>query len=555
MKFTELSFTKIKSQIEDFLKAEYGKANILFSKASPYGQILSVIENLHQLSMMYLKNILTSFDINSSSATNNRVVRNTAVYAGHNISRGISSSGTLKISVKKGAKIDAGKVITLSNKMRLKNENNSLDYALHLGVDYINQTIGPNTEFYVNIIQGKWVLKTYTGTGESLQTLVINENGNNDIDNFNVQIIVNGEFWIVKKHLYDMIPDEKAAVVKTGFDGGIDVIFGNGSFGMIPPIGSVVEIYYLQTRGSVGNVYRKIGNKSEWKFMDDIYYDDNGIPSILPTKDVFDIKTYTDINYGADAESIQFTRSILPISSNNYVLALPQQYAYHIKKLGVFSHVNAYEKNGTIFISVTPNINLFKSNSDTYFTIDKSAFILDSWEKYKIDQYLKGSGVIQLTKKYKIVSPTLSYYIINIFVIPYSDVVDESLNSQIIGIISNYFLSLDKVGRIAKIDLLKLISNLPDVHSVDLQFVSKKNEDYHKNGAIEGSTDYSPNLVLGIDPILGDIIFESDELPVIRGGWSNRNYTPYSENMDDNGLKAVNIIKNGTVDAKKRDNK
>ena len=549
MKFTELSFTRIKAQIEDFLKTEYGKASILFSKASPYGQILSVIENLHQLSMMYLKSILTSFDINNNSATNNRVVRNTAIFAGHNVTRSISSSGTLKFTVKPDADLTGLSKITIPNKLRLKNQNNGLDYSIHLGVDSVTYELNNNFKFYTNIIQGKWVLKTYTGTGEQLQTLSINENGNNDIDNFNVEVLVNGEFWLVKKHLYDMIPDEKAVVVKTGFDGGIDVIFGNGSFGMIPPISALVEVYYLQTKGSVGNLFRKVnqGGK-DWKFMDDIF-DDNR--NIVKMEDLFTIEIYTDINFGADAESIEFTRSILPISSNNYVLAQPQQYAYHIKKLGVFSHVNAYERNGTIYISVTPNINLFKSNSSTYFEIDKSAFLLDDWEKYKIELYLRNSGVIQLTRKYKIVNPTLSYYAMNIFIMPYSDADDTSVNSQIRSVISDYFLNLDKVDRIAKVDILKLIANIPDIHSVDIQFISKKNEDYHRMGET-GSVDYSPERVLGIDPILGDIVFEPDELPIIRGGWVNRNNTLYG---DDGGLREVNIIKNGTVDAKKRDNK
>jgi hypothetical protein len=542
MKFTEISFTRIKAQIEDFLKKEYGKANILFSKASPYGQILSVIENLHQLSMMYLKNILNSFDINNNSATNNRVIRNTAVYAGHNITRSISSSGVLKLTSVTGNELTK---LTLSNKLRLKNDSNSLDYSLDLGTDLKTYEISNNSVIFVNIIQGKWVLKTHTGTGDPLQTLSITENGNNDIDNFNVQVIVNGEFWVVRKHLYDMIPDEKAVVVKTGFDGGIDIIFGNGSFGMIPPISAVVEIYYLQTKGSIGNYYRKANESKNWKFVDDVY-DDGG--NIINMNEAFSIETYTDISFGSDSESIEFTRSLLPISSNNYVLATPQQYAYHIKKLGVFSHVNASEKNGTIYISVTPNINLFsntKSSDFNYFTIDENVFILDSWEKYKLELYLRNSGVIQLTRKYKIVNPKLSKYIINIFIIPYSDVDDSSLNQQIMSVISDYFLKLDKVNRIAKVDLLKMISNITDIHSVDLQFISKKNEDYHKMGMIEGSIDYSPNRTLGIDPILGDIVFEDDELPIIRGGWLNRNGIPYDDKSS-SGLKSVNIIKNGT---------
>ena len=69
-------------------------------------------------------------------------------------------------------------------------------------------------------------------------------------------------------------------------------------------------------------------------------------------------------------------------------MALPQQYAYEIKKLGVFSHVNAYEKSGTIFISVVPNILLFKSQNTDYFTMDKDAFTLDAYEKSKVDKYL-----------------------------------------------------------------------------------------------------------------------------------------------------------------------
>lgn len=254
--------------------------------------------------------------------------------------------------------------------------------------------------------------------------------------------------------------------------------------------------------------------------------------------------------------------------SNNYILALPQQYAYEIKKLGVFSHVNAYEKSGTIFITLTPNINLFKNQNSDYFTIDIAAFSLDDYEIGKIDKYLKTTGIIQLTKRYKITNPTLSYYVMNIFVIPYSDVTDESLSNQILSVISDYFLNLNRIDRIPKVDLIKAISNITDIHSVDLQFVSKKNEDYHKEAIINlqnqmsqyadpGSTplaplNYQSNTTLGIDPILGDILFEASEIPIIRGGWSNRNDMMYDADINSSGLKSVNIIKKGVVDVKNK---
>ena len=422
--------------------------------------------------------------------------------------------------------------------------------------------MNPNYKFFVPIIQGKWIIKNYTGLSQPLQTISSNETGQKDVENFNIEVTVNGDMWTIKKHIYEMIPDEQAVVVRTGFNGGVDIIFGNGGFGAMPPLGAPIQISYLATEGSLGNIFRRTRN--DWSFVGSVL-DGNG--QTLDVDKVFDIDIYNDITFGADGESIDFTRTILPIASNNFVLALPQQYAYEIKKLGVFSHVNAYEKSGTIFIAVVPNINLFKNQNSDYFTIDKSAFTLDTYEKSKVDNYLRTSGVIQLTRKYKIVNPKLSYYVMNIFVIPYADASDESVNSQILEKISNYFLSLSRIDRIPKLDIIRELSSIADIHSVDIQFVSKKNEDYHKNmiqemqnqlnmyadtGVARQLPNYDPTTTLGLDSILGDILFDPEEMPIIRGGWNNRDAVHYSSDIESNGLKSVNIIKKGTVDAKNR---
>ena len=567
MKFIQISFDRIKEEIEDFLKTEYNKAGILFSNASPYGQILGVIENLQQLSLLYLKGTLNQFDLSNASSTNRRIIRNAAIFAGHNPTRSISATGTLLFRLKSAVDIEkeipGGKVIFL-NKTTLANKTNSLDYSLDLGSDRISHIMSKSYEFKINVVQGKWETKTYTGSGEQLQTFFVNVSGLKDVENFRVEILVNDEFWTIKKHIYEMLPDEKAVVTKSGFDEGLDIIFGNGGFGAIPELGSVITVRFLKTDGSLGNIFRRTSN--DWDFVDDVF---DGFGGTIDVGKIFDIEIYTDINFGADAESSLFTRSLLPMVSNNYVLALPQQYAYEIKKLGVFSHVNAYEKNGTVFVAVTPNINLFKNQNNNYFDIDIAAFSLDDYEIGKIGKYLRTGGNIQLTKNFSIVNPTLSYYVMNIFVIPYSDVTDDSLNNQILDVISNYFLNLNRIDRIPKLDLIKALSNITDIHSVDLQFISKKNEDYHKEAIINlqnkmtptivGGTslpkppiNYDSSKVLGLDPILGDIIYEPSELPIIRGGWSNRNNVLYVDDMTSNGLKSVNIIKRGVVDVKNK---
>lgn len=570
MNFIQITFNNIKAEVERYLQEEHNKGNLLFSPASPYGQILSVLENLHQLSFLYLKNSIYQFDITDPNSLNERVIRNAAILAGHIPGRGISATGTLKFTLKSNVDIDSevpGGRITIQNKTQIKNNSNGLDYIFNIGVEKVSHKITPNYRFFIPITQGKWTYNTRTGDGSPLQSYNFSEPGSRDVENFNVEVLVNSEYWTIKKHIYEMIPDEKACVVRTGFNGGVDIIFGNGGFGAIPKISDTININYLITNGSNGNIYRRTRN--DWKIIDDVI-DGNG-ETIDLTK-VFDIDIYTDINFGADKESIQFTKNILPIASNNFVLGLPQQYAYEIKKLGVFSHVNAYEKTGTIFVTATPNIKLFKSQDSDYFTIDIRAFSLDNYEKSKIDKYLKTGGNIQLTRKYRITSPDLSYYVMNVFVMPYNDASDDSVNAQILDKISEYFLNLSRIDRIPKLDIIRELSSITDIHSVDIQFVCKKNEDYHKEAKIVAQNQfnkfsskfyknispaqidpaYIPKETKGLDPVLGDIIFEPSELPIIRGGWYDRNGNYYSDDIDGNGLKSVNIIKRGSVDSKNR---
>lgn len=557
LKFTGIRFSDIKREVENFLRTEYNKSNILFSVASPYGQILSVLENLHQLSLLYLKNTITNLDLTDANSNNERIIRNAAIMAGHIPTRSVSASGTLRISVKPGVDLEkeiAGSKIVIDNKTRLKNVTNGLDYSISLGVESVTHKLTPSYNFHVNVQQGYWNSATRTGTGRPLQTFSISENGGNDVENFSVEVYVNGQLWTTRRHIYDMIPDEKAAVVRTGLSSGIDIVFGNGAFGMMPPLGSVIEVRYLVSNGSAGNIYRR--TKNDWDMVGIIT---DGLGESVDFKKTFNVEFYTDINFGSDGESFEFTKQMLPYVTNNAVLALPQHFAYEIKKLGVFSHVNAYEKTGTIFITVTPNINLFKNQGANYFSVDKGAFVLDNYEKMKIDRYLRGNGSIMLTKKYKVITPKLSYYSISVYVIPYSDATDESVNSQILEVISNYFLNLNRMNRVPKLDLIKRLSQISDIHSVDIFFTSKKNEDYHRMGIMQTNSlgnqytepvTYDPNQVLGIDPVMGDMLFEADELPIVRGDWFDRNGSYYSDDIDSNTLKAVNIIRKGTADVK-----
>ncbi len=581
--FSAITFTNLKTEIERYLKAEHNKAGILFSAASPYGQILTVIENLHQLSILYLKNTISQFDLGDANSNNERVIKNAAILAGHIPFRSISASGTLKLQVRKDGK-DIDTILRFLNKTTLTNKTNGLKYSLDLGVLVQNIPVSsrlPST-YYMRVIQGKWVTRTFTGNGQPMQTFSIQDDEGKDAENFNYEVSVNGIIWSVKKHLYDLLPNEFSCVVRTGFNGGIDIIFGNGGFGYIPELSTRITVRYLQTDGSAGNIYRRDVN--DWKFDDDVFNSNNETVNV---EEIFDIEIFNDINFGSDAEDYRFTKSLLPIATNNFVLALPQHYAYELKKLGIFTLVNAEEKGGTIYIYAVPDIRLFKRKNENYFTIKlvnqkgnpqldrrknatkkeleklgqkvvddssnallSSAFELDSYERQKITNYLRSSGVIQLTRKFVIRTPKVSKYIVEVHVIRYSDAKDTSVKKQIVSTLSDYFLNLTRLKRIPKSDIIRLIQNLPDVYSVNVVFVSEKNELYHLNNSSSG---YDIRQTPGLDPDLGDILFNADELPVLRGGWTDRFGNLYVDEdpaLETSTRGPVRYIEKGAVDRK-----
>jgi len=47
-------------------------------------------------------------------------------------------------------------------------------------------------------------------------------------------------------------------MIKTGLNGGFDVVFGNGKMGKIPELGSTIYVEYLTTDGAGGNLPKEI---------------------------------------------------------------------------------------------------------------------------------------------------------------------------------------------------------------------------------------------------------------------------------------------------------
>ena len=604
--YLSTKYEDLTNQLITWLKQSQSKSDILFSDASPYGQMVNTNKEVYTNSILYVKNAMNQFTIDN--ATDDRVINNLAVISGLNPTRSVSATGTINLKIKTGISIQdeiAGSLIKIYDRTQIRNKSNSLYYNIVLGSEYSIFQILSDTSIMLNVIQGKYESQKYTGTGLKMQSYQVVVNSTQNIENFNYSIFYNGILLAKKDHLYDMLPNEMACWTRTGFSGGLSVFFGNGDYGFIPDIGSIIEVRYLLSDGKTGNI---LNNKiNDFTFVGDIVDNDG---NILNMENLFDTTIINNINFGSDKENSTLIKNTIPYVSRNFVLATPEQFIFQLKKQNKFSLINAYNVlddtntssdayidnfitltfgnnvmdvdkvrqnmkyyfpnvfDNVMYLFLIPNIQNYFQGDYNYFNIPLDAFYLDDYEKNKTLDYLRMMGTMSITTSIKIIDPVLSFYIMNVYVRRYSNILEDNLRNMIINNVSDYFINNNRFDRIVRSDIIRMIKNMDGVDSVNVEFISKKNEDYHRNRTQQNSnsnipyTDISPsdqylyptavdttrydaNRVLGLDPIQGDIITDKNELAVLRGGWYDRNQVYYNDVPIVNGLSTINIIWTG----------
>lgn len=619
MQLTEITFKKLYQQIIFKLKTYYSRADSSFTLASPFGQILSTITQLFQLNMLHAQSVQQSFDLNNPLNNNEKTIRGLSKIGQYNPARSKTAEGTIKVKLKAGINIEEdikGGKITFSDRQRLKNKKNNLEYVLNLIDAELTYTLSASNPIILQVVQGGWKTITFTGTGERNQSYIVPAPAGKDIDNHKFKVYVNSEQIGVKKHKFDMLPNDKACVVLTGFTGGVDLLFGNGDEGFVPPLGSIISFEYLVTDGQNGNLVDPQLN--EFTFIDlpkSLYGED------VDTNQFFDIDVNTKITFGTNGDSAAYLKSIMPYVSSNFVLVGPDQYKFFLQRLQLFSIIDVYsskksnpnlvndmyklakdntdmlnkmnnsDNNSTlrqlvkknldeivlmrklllteggdnlINIFVIPDIRRFygKDTDINYFNIDMDKFVLDEDGKSRVLAYLSNEALQVITNEVKITDPTIRKYAINVTTRIYDDAVETNVINEITDKIADYFISQMRRDRIPPSDLVRILDGISDIDSVTVDFISEVNENYHREFIIkadnfqrlnsrqpedteiimsDGKT-YNRQQTIGLDNLLGDILIDKQDLPIIRGGFKDRYNNEYALEPATGKFSAVNVL-------------
>ena len=273
--------------------------------------------------------------------------------------------------------------------------------------------------------------------------------------------------------------------------------------------------------------------------------------------------------FGSDNEDPDFTRLIAPYQSNSFVLANPNNYIHYLSKYDQFSFIDAYNtKNdeylnddNIIYLFLIPDVAKKITSDKDYFTVDESEFTLTTDEKEMVYDILNESGRQVVTAEVRINDPIIKKYALNI-ILRYVDGFDkDAIRTDIRKQLNNYFLSINRRDRIPRSDIISMVENVDGVDSVNVYFISKENEEAIAAGeyfvpvfGTDPLTDQktlieNKKIVLapGEDPQLGldefgDVKIGPDDIPIIRGGWEDRNGTAYEATPNKNAVSSLNVF-------------
>lgn len=573
------SGNQIKADARTYISRVYKRANTLFTEASPFAQIVNVMSELGELIMFYIED--ATVEQNIYTAQQPESIYGLSRLTGHDATRGFAATGEIEFRWKVGADLGkiAGTGLNIDARSELSCELNGLKYTLLTQQERFRLEKSNKYKTKCAIIQGQFEQQTFTGTGESMQSYNIKIQSLTD--HSKVTVAVNGEQWTKHDSIYDLLNEEKGYVLKTGISGGLDVYFGTGNFGAIPPAGADITIEYVKHKGALGNIDDGQDIVFQWQSEGT---DSNG--------DEFDLNEYLEVNVtsspkmGADKENPEFTKLMAPLASKSYVLATPDNYEYFLSRYGLFSYVDAYnttsdqylDDDNVIYIFAVPDIKRKLLASQDYFSIPENEMFFDQNEYDKMSQVIQDSGQQMVTTEVVFVKPQIRKYSMDINIRYFEGYTKQEIFTEVRTRVSDYLLNVTRRDKLPKSDIVYILEEIEGIDSVNVRFISETEETARRLGYYESktvsvvpqepviledigngkqkyiffkrveevktvdvdATTAIPPTVAGLDE-WGDIIMEKEEVAVFRGGWQDRDGDDILDDAKINAEAALSV--------------
>lgn len=548
------AYDRYDDTIKKYLSNVLGSIGMQYSHSQIFSVIFDGIKGIMQNAMFYIEDALTEQNI--FTATRQKSVYSLAKISGYEPYYGCTAVGTVIGQINANLNLDNKTTkIYIQNYSRLINMMNGLMYLIILPTEYyVIDLAKPIIKHEFKVVQGRLETDQYVAVGMPWETININTNELWDKDYF--KVLVNGVEWEQCASIYDMYEGGQQYVLRTGYEGGIEIMFGNGNYGKILTGGSNIEIRMVKHSGATGN----ISSSDITSFrLQSLGYDTIGNSVNVNTYMLFSLQN--PICGGTNSDNANFIKSVIGYNSRSLVLASEDNFKLFFRRFSFIGYVNCWSEHNSMCITATCLSNKARevNGIDEYYKLDPNELLLTDSQKEMISETLSNSKKTFAGVTLKFQDPIIRRYAIICYV-----KVDNIYNKETtsIGIkttLANYFMGLfNNVQFIAKSDLIKrILDENGSIKSIDIDIISELAEQTYANGyynkyelkLINGEYKYMPVKVMyetnsspGLDDF-GNIVLDSKlEIPVLHG-----NFNYYINKTNDKKIGLNNVIKIDTI--------
>lgn len=549
------AFDNFDDTIKAYLSRTLGSIGIQYTHSQIFGVIFDGLRGVMQNVMFYIEDAMTEQNI--FTATRQKSVYSLAKLSGYSPYYGAAAKGTIIFQSKANTELYNNiSKIYIKNHTRLLNMKNGLPYIVILPTDfYVIDLSKPIVQHEVSIIQGTLETSKYIARGYVWETITIQTN---DLwDNEYFSITVNGELWTRQYSIYDMSENGKEYILNTGYDGNLEIMFGNGMYGKTLVNGQNVEIRYIRHVGAAGNITTT--SLPAFRIQTGTY---DSLGNAVNGNTYLNVTMQNPIVGGVNSDSIKFIRQMVGYNSRSLVLASEQNFILFFRRFSFVSYVNCWSEHNSMCITATCMGNELNNihSVNEYYNIDPKKLLLTEDQKEIIEQTLANSQRTFAGVTLKFQDPLIRQYAFICYVkidsIYNKDVVKQGIESSL----AKYFMEMidtmctnmsegdmlsDNLSStsysvynkkfIAKSDIIKrVLDDNANIKSLTIDIISQLGEqtfyngyyDSHELKLINGIYKYVPRRVMyepdkvpGLDTF-GNILLDSDlEVPILHGGF------------------------------------
>lgn len=530
-----IKYNEMLDDVRSYLSDVYNQKNQVFTPASPFGQIVTVIVGLAQLVFYYIEDSITELSITSASRSSS--IRSLVALTGYQPKGSTSAQGNCTITYNGNSLIESNATqVILPNFTRVYCPLNNLYYLIVSNGEIRFSILSPNN-VTAKLVQGEISEVEFTGNGRPLQSFRINDKFFDFIDIESIKVSVNSIILKRYESLFDIPLGGLGYIVRNSIGGGIDIFFGSNYNGYIPPAGSTIRVSYIKNSGAIGNLIESENVRFD---IVDEGYDNFG--NTINLSEYLSVSAPSGIFFGSDPENVELTKIIAPKSSRAYVLSNTDAYEVYLNRKNYFSTVevfNTFEDDNllddnVVYMFLIPNLRLRINPKFNYFTSPINSFLMTENEIDVLLEDIESSGRVMLGTQFDIIQPNVKKFSLHITLDYFKGFSKELIRETIIDAMSDFFINYSRRDKIVKSDLIAILETISGVDSVNVFF------DEDPNNSLTGTETYINDM--------GDIIIGKRDYPLIRGGWISKDNINYLDNLVEGHPCSLNINFSNEVD-------